>query len=151
MSKGKESFCWECLRTLQHVSCNEVLSRKADFILLTTAVCSSPVKLGSHPLFSWSLCHLITLSLQLSRCPLCAVTWDLQDILEVLHRWTLTLIVSSLCNISVLLMKPWKPDYPLYCLVLSTCKMSIAVIWEYCKIKLHLLWTSTNEYPSTVE
>lgn len=40
------------------------------------------LKLGSHPLFSWSLCHLlITISLQLSRCPLCAVTWDLQDTL----------------------------------------------------------------------
>lgn len=40
------------------------------------------VKLGSHPLFSWLICHLlITVSLQLSRCPLCAMTWDLQDTL----------------------------------------------------------------------
>lgn len=56
VSKRKEkSFCQECLRVLQHVSCNEELSRKTDFSPPTTAVCPSPVKLGSHSLFSWSL------------------------------------------------------------------------------------------------
>lgn len=153
VSKTKEkSFYQERLRALQHVSCNEVLSRKADFIPSTTAVCPSPVKLGSHPLFSSSLCHLlITVSLQLSRCPLCAMTQNLQDTLWSIAQSNLDFYWFFLCNILVLLTKPWKPDYPLYCLVLSTCKMSIAVIWEYFKIKLHLLWTSTNEHTSTGE
>lgn len=151
-SKGKEKgFSWECLRALQCVSHHEVPSRRADFVPSATALYSSPAKRGSHTLFSWSLCHLrITASLQLARCLLCTMclTQDLQDMFEAFCKWTLTLIVSSPSKISAFLTKLWEPDYPLFCLVLSPCKMSISVIWEYFKIKLCSLWTSTNEHTS---
>ena len=96
VSKEKEnSFYWECQRALQCVSCNEVLSRKADFVPPTTTACSTPFKLGSHTLFSWSLCHLlIAASLQLTRYPLCimCLTQDLQDTL-----WSIPQVKLDFC------------------------------------------------------